>query len=61
LPRNNPAIMGYITHLHLATAIAAGRLAWYGERRLVVGVDNGGDLVGIGRGITNALDGTLQL
>ena len=35
----NPAIMGYITHLHLATAgfiaataIAAGGLAWYGVR-----------------------------
>jgi hypothetical protein len=36
---NNPAITGYITHLHLATAgfiaataIAAGGLAWYGVR-----------------------------
>ena len=36
----NPAIMGYITHLHVAiagfiaaTAIAAGGLAWYGVRR----------------------------
>jgi hypothetical protein len=35
----NPAIMGYITHLHVAiagfaaaTAIAAGGLAWYGVR-----------------------------
>ena len=35
----NPAIMGYITHLHVATAgfiaataIAAGGLAWYGFR-----------------------------
>ena len=35
----NPAIMGYITHLHVAiagfvaaTAIAAGGLAWYGGR-----------------------------
>jgi hypothetical protein len=35
----NPAIMGYITHLHLAiagfiaaTAIAVGGLAWYGVR-----------------------------
>ena len=35
----NPAIMGYITHLHLATAgfiaataIAAAGLAWYGVR-----------------------------
>jgi hypothetical protein len=35
----NPAIMGYITHLHAATAgfatgtaIAAGGLAWYGVR-----------------------------
>ncbi len=35
----NPAIMGYITHLHVAiagfiaaTAIAAGGLAWYGAR-----------------------------
>ena len=35
----NPAIMAYITHLHLAiagfigaTAIAAGSLAWYGVR-----------------------------
>jgi hypothetical protein len=35
----NPAIMGYITHLHMAiagfiaaTAIAAGGLAWYGVR-----------------------------
>jgi hypothetical protein len=35
----NPAIMGYVTHLHVATAgfiaataIAAGGLAWYGVR-----------------------------
>src|SRR5262244_4203554 len=35
----NPAIMGYMTHLHVAlsgfiaaTAIAAGSLAWYGVR-----------------------------
>src|SRR5262249_8525931 len=35
----NPAIMGYITHLHVAiagfiaaTAIAAGGLAWFGVR-----------------------------
>jgi len=35
----NPAVMGYITHLHVAiagfvaaTAIAAGGLAWYGVR-----------------------------
>jgi len=35
----NPAIMGYITHIHVAlagfaaaTAIAAGGLAWYGVR-----------------------------
>src|SRR5262249_12463910 len=35
----NPAIMGYITHLHVATAgfiaataIAGGGLAWYGVR-----------------------------
>jgi hypothetical protein len=35
----NPAIMGYITHLHVAiagfiaaTAIAVGGLAWYGVR-----------------------------
>jgi len=35
----NPAIMGYMTHLHVAlsgfiaaTAIAAGALAWYGVR-----------------------------
>src|SRR5437763_9155961 len=39
LDRLNPAIMGYITHLHVAvagfiaaTAIAAGGLAWYGVR-----------------------------
>ncbi len=41
----NPAIMGYITHLHVAiagfiaaTAIAAGGLAWYGVRDGVVGL-----------------------
>jgi hypothetical protein len=35
----NPAIMGYVTHLHVATAgfiaataVAAGGLAWYGVR-----------------------------
>src|SRR3981081_1084418 len=35
----NPAIMGYITHIHVAlagyiaaTAIAAGGVAWYGVR-----------------------------
>ena len=35
----NPAIMGYITHIHVAlagfaaaTAIAAGGMAWYGVR-----------------------------
>src|SRR5260370_27484119 len=39
LDKLNPAIMGYITNLHVAvagviapTAIAAGRLAWYGAR-----------------------------
>jgi len=39
LDKLNPAIMGYITHLHVAiagfiaaTAIAAGGLAWYGVR-----------------------------
>src|SRR5690242_3035477 len=39
LDKLNPAIMGYITHLHIATAgfiaataIAAGGLAWYGVR-----------------------------
>ena len=39
LDKLNPAIMGYITHLHVATAgfiaataIAAGSLAWYGVR-----------------------------
>src|SRR3989454_12558769 len=39
LDRLNPAIMGYIMHLHVAvagfiaaTAIAAGGLAWYGVR-----------------------------
>jgi hypothetical protein len=39
LDKVNPAIMGYITHLHVATAgfiaataIAAGGLAWYGVR-----------------------------
>src|SRR3954447_19972016 len=65
----NPAITGYTTHLHLATAgfIAATAIAAGGlvrcPRRLVVGVDNGRDLagLGIGRGITNALYGTLQL
>ena len=67
----NPAIMGYITHLHLATAgfIAATAIAAGGPglvrcpRRLVVGVDNGRDLPGLGNGpgLINALDGTLQL
>ena len=39
LNKLNPAIMGYITHLHVAlagfiaaTAIAVGGLAWYGVR-----------------------------
>jgi hypothetical protein len=67
----NPAIMGYITHLHVAiagfsaaTAIAAGGLAWYGVRdglwwAWITGVIV--PVVGLAMGVAAALHAALQL
>jgi hypothetical protein len=70
LDGRNPAIMGYITHLHVAiagfiaaTAIAAGGLAWYGVRNGLWWAWTGRDRAhrGIGRGVATALHGAFQL
>ena len=66
----NPAIMAYITHLHVAiagfiaaTAIAAGSLAWYGIRDGLWWAWITAVIVPVvfGRGVADALHGTFQL